>query len=61
MYGISEHHELQCLMRVWENYQECDNPLKSNGNLVYRDDDSNNQIIIAMLSEFLLISDMKNG
>ena len=27
MCGISEHHELQCLMRARENCQECDNPL----------------------------------
>ena len=46
-------------MRARENYQKCDNPLKSNGNLVYRDDDSNNKIIIAMLFDFLFISDME--
>ena len=38
---------------------KCDNPLKSTKNLVYRDDNNNNKIIITMLSDFLFISDMK--
>ena len=47
-------------MRARENYQKCDNPLKSTKNLVYRDDNNNNKIIIAMLSDFSVIYDMKN-
>ena len=61
MCDISEHHKLQYLMRARENYQKCDNPLKSTKNLVYRDDNNNNKIIIAMLSDFSVIYDMKNG
>ena len=57
--GKAGHHAAQCRKRAKESFEKNGNPPKPSANFVQGDDGDDNEIIAAMLSQVLLIFDIR--